>query len=69
MNEPLYKPGDFVTHALDATRRGMVTSYSYGFNGFSYRVTWATDFEDQTHYAPELVPEKKKNTSLGFAEK
>ena len=69
MKKPAYKAGDFVTHALDANRRGMVTAYSCGFNGFSYRVTWAADFEDQTHYEQELVPEKKPNPPVGFTAK
>lgn len=45
----------------------MVTAYACGFNGFSYRVTWTEDFEDQTHYAPELVAEKREDRPKGFA--
>lgn|GEM_PF-4100264 len=67
MSKPIFKAGDYVFHRLDPTRRGMVTSYTCGFNGFTYRVTWTEDFEDQTHFAPELVAEKPADRPKGFA--
>lgn len=63
MSGPTLKPGDRVTHVLEATRSGLVTTVIQNFNGFLYRVCWAHDIEEATHFGEEL--EKKKPVNPG----
>jgi hypothetical protein len=55
--KPKFMPGDRVTHVLRPQIQGLVTVAAFGFNGWTYRVTWASDKDDETHYVQELVPE------------
>lgn len=66
MKKPVHKPGDIVCHKLNPERKGMVIAVITGFNGHTYRVTWANDFEDQSHYTEELLPEKPAAPAVGF---
>lgn len=54
-----------VTHALDPSSKGMITALVLRSQGYTYRVVWGRDFEEQVHFEEELKSDPEPS-AVGF---